>query len=160
MVPGAGHMYLGLTRQGIQLMLLFFFTFFISTSLDLELIAILLPVIWFYSIFDVRQKVTSEEPLIDSDLKIFSNITSCEGFIKKNTAYKYIGYGFIFIGIATLVNNLAFPLISEYLDYHIIRLIRPAFSSLILIIIGSLLLKSKNNVLVKRGDESICKDVE
>jgi hypothetical protein len=160
MIPGAGHMYLGLVRQGIQLMLLFFLTFSIIASVNLDVFAALLPIIWFYSIFDVRLKVTSDEPLVDSDLKIFSSITSQEGFIKKNTTYKYIGYGFILIGVAALINNFVFPLINDYIGYQFIRFIRHAFNSLILIIIGLSFLRSKPNLYSKKGNESLCKDEE
>lgn len=160
MIPGAGHMYLGLVRQGIELMLLFFLTFSIIVSVNLDVFAAILPIIWFYSIFDVRLKAMSDEPLVDSDLKIFSNISSPDGFIKKNAAYKYIGYGFILVGVAALINNLAFPLISDYLGYPIISFIRHAFNSLILIIIGLYLLRSKPNQYSKKGNENLCKDGE
>lgn len=160
LIPGAGHMYLGLARQGSQLMLLFFLTFFISSSVGLNLFAILLPIIWFYSIFDVRSKVCSDEALFDSDLKIFSNISPQGEFIKRNVAYKYIGYGFILIGFAALINNLVFPLIDEYVGYQIIRFIREGFNSLVFIIIGLLLLRNRHNVYSKKGNENLCKDVE
>lgn len=160
LIPGAGHMYLGLTKQGIQLMLLFFLTFFISTTVDLNLFAVLLPIIWFYSIFDVRLKAISDEPLVDSDLKIFSNISPNDRFIERNVTYKYIGYGFILIGIAALINNFIFPLIDEYVGYEIIRFIKQAFNSLVLIIIGLSLLRNKSSVYYKKGNEDLCKDVE
>lgn len=160
MIPGAGHMYLGLTRQGIQLMILFFFTFSASAYIHLEILATLLPVIWFYSIFDARSKVISEEPLVDSDLGIFSNVISNGGLIEKNTAFKYIGYGFVLIGIAALINNLGFPLIEEYFGYPVTRFIKAAFDSSILILIGCLLLRSKHNLYLKKGDKDLCKGAE
>ena len=56
-LPGAGHMYLGLIKQGIQLMVLFFGTIFLS-SLTVSffgnvfsLLLFFLPVFFCYSIF-------------------------------------------------------------------------------------------------------------
>lgn len=147
-------MYLGLTKHGIQLMMLFFLTFGISVSTEIELIAAFLPIIWFYSVFDVRSKASGEEPLIDSDLKIFSSIGYENNFTKTNTAYKYLGYGFIFLGIAALVNNIIFPIVGQYVDYQFIRFTRSAFTSLFFIVIGFVLLRSKNRAILEKGDEN------
>ena len=49
--PGAGEMYMGLYKQGISLMLLFFGTVAISAWTRLDELCILLPVVWCYSFF-------------------------------------------------------------------------------------------------------------
>ena len=55
-VPGAGHMYLGYMKQGVQLMAIFFFTGIASAYLEVSLLFAVVPVIWFYALFDALQK--------------------------------------------------------------------------------------------------------
>jgi hypothetical protein len=159
MLPGAGHMYLGLTRQGIELMMLFFFTFFLSSTINLDFLAVFLPIIWFYSIFDVRSKVMSEEPLEDSNLKIFSNIHCREDFLGNRSMEKYIGYFLVIVGILALINNIIFPLADKYIDYEIIRYIKSIGISIFFIALGLILLRKKKVLFLKAGDEK-CKGEE
>lgn len=57
LVPGAGHMYLGYLKDGAFLMAVFFFTAFLMGWLNLSLFLFILPVVWFYSLFDALQRV-------------------------------------------------------------------------------------------------------
>ncbi len=152
-------MYLGLTTQGIQLMLLFFFTVFLSAAIELEFLVIFLPIIWFYSIFDVRSKAASEEPLLDSSLKIFSNIEYSKDCIRGTTIEKYIGYFLITIGLLALFNNLLVPIICHYVDLSIIRYIKSIIISMIFIASGLFLLRKKKILYLKAGEEK-CKEEE
>ena len=52
--PGAGEMYMGLYKQGISLMVLFWGLGIICGWAHLELLWFLEPVIWFYSFFHVH----------------------------------------------------------------------------------------------------------
>lgn len=159
LMPGAGHMYLGLIRQGIQLMLLFFFTLFIANSYDFNFLGTLLPVIWFYSIFDVNLKSKSEEPLEDGDLPIFSNKEIFKNLTKNNSFEKYIAYLLIIMGFFSLLDNLIFPLIERYYpQYELVRYIRTFIISAIFIIIGIFLIKGRKKN-VKSGDDT-CKHEE
>lgn len=56
--PGAGHMYLGLQRRGLQLMVAFLFSIYILDILRLSIFLFLIPIIWFYSFFDSLQHVS------------------------------------------------------------------------------------------------------
>ncbi len=152
-------MYLGLTRQGIELMMLFFFTFFLSSTINLDFLAVFLPIIWFYSVFDVRSKVMSEEPLEDSNLKIFSNIHYREDFLGNRSMEKYIGYFLVIVGILALINNIIFPLAGKYIDYEIIRYIKSVGISIFFIALGLILLRKKKVLFLKAGDEK-CKGEE
>jgi hypothetical protein len=68
--PGAGHMYLGLQKRGLQLMVLFLGSIYILDILRLSLFLFLIPVIWFYSFFDGLQQAAryGKEPLVDTPL--------------------------------------------------------------------------------------------
>lgn len=72
LVPGAGHMYLGYLKEGAFLMTLFFATAFFMGWLHMSLFLFILPVVWFYSLFDALQRVEAidsevpeHRPLID-----------------------------------------------------------------------------------------------
>jgi hypothetical protein len=111
LMPGAGHMYLNLPKQGIQLMSLFFLTIFISDWLNFGFLGIFAPIIWFYSFFDARYKSTLDQPLEDGTLGIFKNFTS-KDVISKDLN-KVLGYGLITVGVIALVERMLFPLLAD-----------------------------------------------
>lgn len=158
LMPGAGHMYLGLVKQGIQLMLLFFSIIFMSTSFDMDFLGIFLPIIWFYSIFDARLKSLKEDPLVDVDLPIFADVSSMKYFSNSNLVEKYIAYILILMGIFSMINNLLIPILSKYVDYYYIRCGKSLIISIVLISIGICMIKGKKTKL-KSGD-SICNQEE
>lgn len=158
LMPGAGHMYLGLVRQGIQLMLLFFSIFFMSASFNIDFLMVFLPIIWFYSIFDVRLKSLKEDPLVDVDLPLFADVASMKYFSNSNLVEKYIAYILILMGVFSIINNLLIPILSKYIDYYYIRCGKSAIVSIVLISIGVFLIKGKQSKL-KSGDK-ICNHEE
>lgn len=54
LIPGAGEMYMGLFKQGISIMTLFWVIIALAGGLNLDYLVVLLPVIWFYSFFHVH----------------------------------------------------------------------------------------------------------
>lgn len=60
-VPGAGHMYLGLQKRGLQLMIAFFACIYILDVLRLSLFLFLVPILWFYSFFDALQLISKQD---------------------------------------------------------------------------------------------------
>ncbi|MEC0207330.1 hypothetical protein ABEX47_20175 [Paenibacillus ehimensis] len=56
--PGAGHMYLGLQKRGLQLMAAFLFCIYIMDVMRLSLFMFLIPILWFFSFFDALQMVS------------------------------------------------------------------------------------------------------
>lgn len=65
--PGAGHLYLGLQRRGIQLMAGFLLGIYLMDTLRLTLFFILLPLYWFFAFFDAYHQLAryEREPLRD-----------------------------------------------------------------------------------------------
>jgi hypothetical protein len=57
--PGAAHLYLSMTKRGIQLMALFLFSVYVLDVLRLSLFFFLIPILWFFSFFDALQSITS-----------------------------------------------------------------------------------------------------
>ena len=62
LIPGAGEMYMGFRKQGISIMLLFWGTFALTSVINMGWIMLILPILWFYSFFNVHNlKSLSEE---------------------------------------------------------------------------------------------------
>jgi len=105
--PGAGHLYLGLQRRGIQLMAAFLFSIYILDSLRLGIFLFLIPIIWFYSFFDAMQKVSryGEETIEDVPIIAY--------FINHQ---KWVGIGLVLMGLYYLVMNVFLPAFSPFLN--------------------------------------------
>jgi hypothetical protein len=105
--PGAGHLYLGMQRRGIQLMAAFLFSIYILDILRLGIFLFLIPIIWFYSFFDAMQKVSKygDEPV--EDIPIISYFLNHQ---------KWVGIGLVLMGTYYLVMNLLLPVFSSRLS--------------------------------------------
>jgi hypothetical protein len=101
--PGAGHLYLGMQRRGIQLMAAFLFSVYILDVLRLGIFLFLIPIIWFYSFFDGMQKVSryGDEPV--EDIPIIAYFLNHQ---------KWVGIGLIFMGLYYLIMNIVLPVLS------------------------------------------------
>ena len=124
-VPGLGHMYLGWQQRGLQFMLTFFLMIFLmAQSGGLSLFTFLLPVIWFYSLFDALQCYEEIPPPREKQLDSWHWV-----FQKQ----KWVGIGLIVIGGLLLINKVAFPMLLGFLDYAVIRSISTIMVALLLI---------------------------
>lgn len=99
--PGAGHLYLGLQRRGIQLMAAFLFSIYILDVLRLGIFLFLIPIIWFYSFFDGLQKASKykEDELLE-DTPIISYLMNHQ---------KWIGIGLLLLGLYYMFSNIIIP---------------------------------------------------
>jgi hypothetical protein len=145
-IPGAGHMYLNLPKQGIQLMSLFFLAIFISDWLRFGFFGVLIPIIWFYSFFDAGHKASLGQPLQDGSLEILKGFTA-KDYLSKDLN-KLFGYGLIAIGIIALVDRTLFPILADLnfgnafrsFIYSVRSYLKTGIISAILIIVGVKLL--------------------
>lgn len=64
-MPGVGHYYLGLMQRGLQFNLLFFGVIFVMAVSNLGLLGFLIPVLWFYALFDALLIVNKLEQGLD-----------------------------------------------------------------------------------------------
>ena len=130
LIPGAGHMYLGLMKRGLHLMVLFFCLFSFSVSFDLffftSLIGVAAVVVWFYSFFDchhLHHRIAAGESVPD------------EGFLTTfGVALLLIGTG----GFA-LIGNI-FSFLNRFLIGGVLRTLSNLFFPLLLIALGLLIL--------------------
>lgn len=143
-IPGAGHMYLGLQKKGLELMSLFFFTSFLMGYLNMSLFFFILPVIWFYSLFDAYHNVEeNRNTRWDQDISLFT------WFAERP---RWIGWGLIFIGFAVILERMIAP----YIHYEIRQLFQTGIVALILIFSGIKLLRGSSKPQEAKEVEEIC----
>ncbi|WP_100333338.1 hypothetical protein [Bacillus alkalisoli] len=109
MFPGAGHMYLGLQKRGLQLMAAFLFAIYILDTLRLSIFLFLIPLIWFYSFFDALQKASKSSDEDLEDIPIVSYFISHQ---------KWLGIGLIMLGAYYMFVNIFLPAIGPLVENH------------------------------------------
>jgi hypothetical protein len=148
-LPGAGHLYLGLQRQGIELMAGFFLSFYLTDWLNLSIFLIFAPIIWFSSLFDVMHKVSGDRTLNDDS--IFSdhwfknnvNLIGENSFLRNK--HKIVGYALVIVGSFLILDKFVYSFIKPYLDERITNNIQTGVIAILLILGGiKLLIGSKD----------------
>lgn len=109
-IPGAGHMYMGLMAQGVQIMIVFFSMIALLGWLQLGFLAFIPPIIWFYSVFDAYHRY--HDTLLESlfDFNLFEWLRSYP---------RWVGWTLIIIGALILSERLLYPLIDYNLRYYL-----------------------------------------
>ncbi len=80
--PGAGHLYLGLQRRGIQLMAAFLLTIFLIDFLRLSPFLFLIPLLWFFLVFfDALQKASHHEGELLEDKPVVAAFSDYQKWI-------------------------------------------------------------------------------
>jgi len=103
LVPGVGYLYLGLMNRGLQTMVLFFGAIFVASFIGFgEIMALIVPVVMFYSIFDTQQLVKSINAGDRPEDKQFFDIKQIP------YTHNWIGWGLIVIGILALIRHVPF----------------------------------------------------
>lgn len=137
--PGAGHLYLGLQKRGMQLMFLFLGSIYVLDLLHLSVFLFMIPLIWFYSFFDGLQCSSryGREPLVDQP--IFKDWARHQ---------RLIGFGIAALGLYYLAIRLVIPQLNElfpnaFMTYEIRSYLNTVIVSLLLIFGGLKLLFGK-----------------
>ena len=145
LVPGVGHMYLGLKRQGVQLMFLFFFCIFVLSILDLSILGIFLPIIWFYSMFDAMSKVSSDEIPMDDDIAIVKWLKDNGPYVKNK--HKILGYSLVVLGGYMILERILFPMFDMYISWRVREFMQTGIIAFLLIAVGIKLLAGSKHKL-------------
>ncbi|WP_010245399.1 hypothetical protein [Acetivibrio cellulolyticus] len=152
-IPGAGHMFLGLQRQGIQLMSIFFFSFFITDWINISIFMALIPIIWFFGLFDAMNKAAGNENQDDGDVLFVSWFRTEKPFIKN--VNKFLAYGLIAIGCFLLFERIVLPELEKVISLRIREYTNIVLLSIAFIAGGvKLLMGSKSNEVFEEGDEN------
>ncbi len=146
MVPGAGHMYLGQMEKGIQLMVALFLTLYLSDFLQISLLLMFAPVLWFYSIFDIFHRISNPNEKQNDNI-IFGE------FFRKNQISgkvgKYLGIGLIVVGSIMIFDKIVMPQIAVMLGDQIREYLRTGILALLFIAGGvKLMIGSKEKTPV------------
>lgn len=156
-IPGVGHMYLGYQRLGLEYMTLFFFCFFFIDWLRIGFFMFIVPVIWFYALFDALHRTSNGPyPNGEESLSIFD-------IIGKGKAHwngsKFLGYGFIGLGLLLIFDRIISPLIPigirNYLQTAVVALLFIAGG--IKILLGT---RGNNNDVILKEAEKQCEGKE
>lgn len=149
-IPGAGHMFLGLQRQGLQLMLIFFMSFFLNEWLDIGLFMVFVPVVWFFSLFDVMYKASGMDVEEDGDVLLLSWLKGGSPLIKNKS--KFIAFALIGIGCYLLLEKIVLRELA--IDSRYVSYIKTAIIALLFIAGGvKLMLGSSSKAELSKGDE-------
>jgi len=147
LMPGAGHMYLGVMKRGLQIMLAFFGIIAIGNLFyDADFLVFFAIIIWFYGFFDcyhIRKKLQNGEEVVE-DLIIDIDM--------KKINFHYVGIGLVIFGALILINGTFTRFeysLSRYSIYpEVFRFIRNATFPVFLIIGGILILRNSKKNLV------------
>ncbi|WP_379129326.1 hypothetical protein [Paenibacillus sp. sgz500958] len=144
--PGAGQMYLGLQKRGLQMMLLFLGGIYVMDLLRLSVLFFLIPVIWFYSLFDGLQLVSryGREPL--EDKPVIEGFMNHQGWL--GAALLALGLYYIFANVAVPALDVRFP--EWRLEYRVSTYFKTIIVS-VLLIGGGIKLLSGSRTSVKKG---------
>jgi len=145
-IPGVGHLYLGLQKQGVQLLLSFFLLFFLTDWVGFGGFLMLIPVIWFYSLFDVMHKASGNRKMKDDNIFMIEEIP----FIKNRS--KAIGFILVLVGVMLIVNKIAFPHIGKYISYQITNDIKTGIIAVLFILGGIKLIRSNKEILESKEE--------
>ena len=153
-IPGAGHLYLGLQKRGIQLMAAFLFSIYILDVLRLGIFLFIVPIIWFFSFFDGLQKAAkSEQELAHEDVPLISFFLNHQ---------RWVGIGLIVLGLYYIGVNVILPVAEPFIHrwfsiditYWFREYIQSAFICLLLIGGGIKLLTGKKEKSNQKQEEA------
>lgn len=134
-IPGAGHMFLGLIKQGAQLMAGFFLILVLTDWLNVSVLGFVLPVIWFYSVFDIYHLLEDEREL---------HLDSSSLFDWFSNRPQTLGWGLIGLGVIVMLQRIITPLLSTFIGPSLRAYLGTSLVAIILIAGGiKLLMGSK-----------------
>ena len=153
LIPGAGQMYLGATKKGVVLMGGFFFWLFLSSLFYWDSLNFFLPIIWFYSFFDVlNTKQLPPEELKASENRFFDDLSKIFGGSLKNTSFssfvssRRVGIVIIVLGVLGLLEGAVFPvfrwMVHDSLLYRVIECLPSVIICVLIIAFGVHMLNS------------------
>ena len=131
--PGAGHLYLGLQKRGLQLMGGFLLTIYIMDNLRLSLFFFLLPLFWCFAFFDAMQQTSRYERQTLTDEPVLTQLVPYQ---------RWFGIGLLGFGVYYLLDRVAAEFTSHfsnelYSQYMQIKYMIPtAVVAFVMIIVG------------------------
>lgn len=163
LIPGAGEMYMGFKKQGISIMLLFWGVFAVGSCTGMDWLIFLIPIIWFYSFFNVHNlKSLSEEEFYSVEDSYVLHMDKLIGDVDTLLTHhrKLTAIVLIVFGASILWNNLVdffYMILPGYLAnvlgtfaYHLPQLV----IAVAIIFAGIYILTRKKDALDKEQQKS------
>lgn len=163
LIPGAGEMYMGFKKQGISIMLLFWGVFAVGSCTGMDWLIFLIPIIWFYSFFNVHNlKSLSEEEFYSMEDSYVLHMDKLLGDVNTLLSHhrKLTAIILIVFGASILWNNLVdffYMILPGYLAevlgsfaYHLPQLV----IAVAIIFTGIYILTRKKDALDKEQQKS------
>lgn len=157
MLPGAGHMYLGLMKAGLCYMSLFFGICFLGSWLNVGPSLFIAAIVWFYAFFDSLNIMSLEDEaffaledhfLWGMDGNLYQSIVKSNRHLKAG-----FGIGFIVLGLMILWENLfttlevLYPEGMSWVFYRIQHMLPQLLFSFFIIWVGIKLILGKKQEL-------------
>lgn len=144
LIPGAGYMYFGMLKKGLETMILFFLIPTILRYVGMEFIVPVFCVpFWLYTFFNtyhIAHKVDRGEVLQDESWFAKGGFGFGSDNIINNNSFKIIAWCLIIIGALAIVNKI-------FAEFHLLYVIRSYLVPIGFVIIGLyLLLRDKNKL--------------
>jgi hypothetical protein len=146
MLPGLGHLYLGLQKRGLSMLILYvvamFFTSIIPDGIMFPVVLAII-VLWFYSQFDAlkyRTLINAGETFDDEPM--FPQYGHLLNMVS-------VGYLLAIIGGISIIYNMIDMVVPNYMSRS---LVKEFLSALILIGIGVFIMKGKADIFFKRRE--------
>lgn len=141
-IPGAGHIYLRKKKEGIRLLSLFILIFLIYSIVPLQVLSLVMILVIIYTLINLKENFSvSTESEGEEGLELTELI---------NSSYmKYLGIGFIVLGILILFNKIAVSFIDTELLREVLGYMREGIISVVLIFLGIKLIFTNK---FKKGD--------
>lgn len=125
LIPGAGEMYMGFQKQGLSIMTVFWGCIALSAGTGIGWLIMALPILWFYSFFNVHnlKSLTEEEFYSVSDDYVFHIDRLFRSWNLSDKRYRYaLAAILIFFGASILWNNFT-ELLYAILPYPVAEIL-------------------------------------
>lgn len=163
LIPGAGEMYMGFKKQGISIMAVFWLTIAFATGMNFGWLLMTLPILWFFSFFNVHnlKSLTEEEFYSVEDdyiLHLDRVFGDSEEFLVKYR--RAVAVFLIVIGCAILWNSLfdvlewIMPPFLQEILWHLSSLLPRLVVALGIIGLGFYLIRGKKKELEQYDEEA------
>lgn len=152
-IPGLGHLYLGLNRQGLKFMIGAFLSITLIPMMPM-VFPFVLAIIWFYSLFDALQKATLINLIVSqrnnggyemggsAGLETLGSIADMQSIRQDDVIEPFwLGGGCILAGILLFIHSLFPKLWSLLLDRHVGSIL----TAVLLIAVGLWILYKNNS---------------
>ena len=153
--PGAGHMFNGFMKLGLSFMALFWFIILFSGWARMDVLALLLPLVWFWSFMDCinRRFIDEAEFYAQEDQWLFSGYYNLSFGKISGRVGLLIGVFLILVGLYALFCNFIMPMLPEHIEdylWHLTYDLPEAILAIIVIVVGVFLITGRKKKMMEQ----------